>query len=72
MNRTDLCAAPVDGVHGVISEAWSSGFMDGALVILGFFVITNMKRGKWLHKLVLLEVRLYNSPFVPVPDNGKF
>jgi hypothetical protein len=39
-----------------IVEAWSQGFMFGAIIILMFVTIANMRRGVWLHKLILLEV----------------
>ena len=37
-------------------EAWAEGFNVGALVILILIVFCNIKRGVWLHKLILLEV----------------
>ena len=57
INIQDLCTGSVNGEHGVIAEAWSQGFMVGSIVILIFFVIANMKRKVWLHKLIFLEVR---------------
>jgi len=37
-------------------EAWAEGFNVGALIILILIVFCNIKRGVWLHKLILLEV----------------
>jgi hypothetical protein len=38
-------------------EAWSQGFMVGALIIMWGITLANMRRGVLLHKLILLEVR---------------
>ncbi len=38
-------------------EAWSQGFMVGALVIMCGITLANMRRGVLLHKLILIEVR---------------
>ena len=43
-------------VEGDILEAWAEGFNVGALIILILIVLCNIKRGVWLHKLILLEV----------------
>lgn len=40
-----------------ILEAWSEGCMVGALMIMSFVTLANMRRGVLLHKLILLEVR---------------
>jgi hypothetical protein len=48
----------LNGIHGLIVEAWGQGFMVGSIVILIVFVLANMKRGTWLHRLILLEVSL--------------
>ena len=37
-------------------EAWSQGFMIGALMIMCGITLTNMRRGVLLHKLILIEV----------------
>jgi uncharacterized YccA/Bax inhibitor family protein len=37
-------------------EAWSQGFMIGAVVIMAGITIANMRKGVLLHKLILLEV----------------
>jgi hypothetical protein len=37
-------------------EAWSQGFMVGALVIMIGITLANMRRGVLLHKLILIEV----------------
>jgi hypothetical protein len=51
-------------------EAWSQGFMVGALVIMIGITLANMRRGVLLHKLILIEV---GEPFFhrlksPVPS----
>ncbi|KAI1369041.1 hypothetical protein F5Y08DRAFT_325462 [Xylaria arbuscula] len=46
-------------------EAWSQGFMIGALVIMIGITLANMRRGVLLHKLILIEL------FLAVP-NGFF
>ena len=40
-----------------ILEAWSEGFMVGALIIMACITIANMRKKVLLHKLILLEVR---------------
>lgn len=37
-------------------EAWSQGFMVGALFIMCGITLANMRRGNLLHKLILIEV----------------
>lgn len=37
-------------------EAWSQGFMIGALFIMCGITLANMRRGNLLHKLILIEV----------------
>ncbi|KAH6623673.1 hypothetical protein F5144DRAFT_632971 [Chaetomium tenue] len=39
-------------------EAWSQGFMVGALIIMWGITLANMRRGVLLHKLILLELLL--------------
>ncbi|KAH6873882.1 hypothetical protein B0T10DRAFT_416006 [Thelonectria olida] len=39
-------------------EAWSQGFMVGALVIMAAITLANMRRGVLLHKLILIELVL--------------
>lgn len=41
----------------VVLEAWSQGFMVGALVIMCGITLANMRKGVLLHKLILVEVR---------------
>ena len=41
----------------LILEAWSQGFMVGALLIMACITIANMRRGVLLHKFILAEVR---------------
>jgi hypothetical protein len=53
--------APADDIakptgSGLIVEAWSQGFMVGALVIMACITVSNMRRGVLLHKLILIEV----------------
>ena len=40
----------------LIVEAWSQGFMFGAILIMAVITIANMRKGVLLHKLILLEV----------------
>lgn len=37
-------------------EAWSQGFMVGALIIMAGITLANMRSGVLLHKLILIEV----------------
>lgn len=39
----------------LILESWSQGFVVGALMLMGFITIANMRRNVLLHKLILLE-----------------
>ncbi|KAK4118348.1 hypothetical protein N657DRAFT_651379 [Parathielavia appendiculata] len=39
-------------------EAWSQGFMVGALIIMCGITLANMRRGVLLHKLILIELLL--------------
>jgi hypothetical protein len=48
-----------EGSDGLILEAWAQGFMVGALIIMAAITISNMRRGVLLHKLILIEVRVY-------------
>jgi hypothetical protein len=43
--------------NGLLLEAWSQGFMVGALLIMAGITVSNMRRGVLLHKLILIEVR---------------
>lgn len=45
---------------GLTLEAWSEGFMVGALIVMICVTIANMRRGVLLHKLILTEVRMSN------------
>lgn len=36
---------------GLTLEAWSSGLLVGALVIMGFITVVNMRKGILLHKV---------------------
>ena len=42
--------------RGLVIEAWSQGFMVGALIIMSCITLVNMRRGVILHKLILVEV----------------
>lgn len=42
-------------VEGFIVEAWSEGFIVGALLIMACITVANMRKGVLLHKLILLE-----------------
>lgn len=44
----------------VVLEAWSQGFMIGAIVIMCAITLVNMRRKVLLHKLILVEVS--NTP----------
>ncbi len=44
--------------EGGYLEAWAQGYNVGSLVILILIVFCNYRSGIWLHKLILLEVRL--------------
>lgn len=44
-----------------ILEAWSEGFMVGALIIMACITVANMRRKVLLHKLILLELLLAMS-----------
>lgn len=48
-------------------EAWSQGFMVGALVIMAGITLANMRSGVLLHKLIMLEVSgtVYRSAYKP-------
>jgi hypothetical protein len=48
----------------LILEAWSQGFMIGALIIMAGITISNMRRGVLLHKLILIEVASIPSVLV--------
>jgi hypothetical protein len=39
-----------------VTEGWSEGFMLGSLIIMACITISNMRKGVFLHKLILLEV----------------
>ncbi|OJD35650.1 uncharacterized protein BKCO1_16000165 [Diplodia corticola] len=41
---------------GLVLEAWAQGFMVGGLVIMTCITIANMRRGVFLHKLILIEL----------------
>ena len=43
---------------GVTIEAWSGGWMVGALIIMACVTVVNMRRKVLLHKLILIEVSL--------------
>ncbi len=45
------------GPEGFVTEGWSEGFMLGALIIMACITVANMRKGVFLHKLILLEVR---------------
>lgn len=40
----------------LVLEAWAQGYLVGALVIMSFITLANMRRGVLLHKLILLEL----------------
>jgi hypothetical protein len=55
LSRRDAVTKPTDP-QGLVLEAWSQGFMVGAIVIMICITLANLKRGVILHKLILLEV----------------
>lgn len=46
-----------DNIESFIVEGWGEGFMLGALLIMSVITVANMRRGVFLHKLILTEVR---------------
>ncbi|MCJ1376982.1 hypothetical protein MMC17_000072 [Xylographa soralifera] len=57
-NVTDVPTRGSLSLNGDILEAWAEGFHVGALIILILIVFCNIRRGVWLHKLILLELIL--------------
>ncbi|KAI9806556.1 MAG: hypothetical protein M1833_003743 [Piccolia ochrophora] len=57
-------------LDGNILEAWAEGFNVGALVILILIVVSNIRRGVILHKLILLELvlALWHGTFIFFDD----
>ncbi|RYP04634.1 hypothetical protein DL764_004325 [Monosporascus ibericus] len=53
----DLTTKPATSLKLTL-EAWSQGFMVGALVIMCGITLANMRRGVLLHKLILIELIL--------------
>ena len=37
--------------NGLTLEAWSSGYLDGALIIMACITVANMRKGVLLHKV---------------------
>ncbi|KAF1922976.1 uncharacterized protein M421DRAFT_45160, partial [Didymella exigua CBS 183.55] len=56
--------------EGGFLEAWAQGYYAGSLVILILIVFCNYRRGRWLHKLILLELvlALWHGTFIFVKD----
>ena len=52
-------------VSGFVLEAWSQGFLVGAVIVMMGVTIANMTKAL-LHRLILVEVTLQTSP--PVDD----
>ncbi|KAF2401041.1 hypothetical protein EJ06DRAFT_537818 [Trichodelitschia bisporula] len=44
--------------HGLVLEAWAQGYMVGSLVIMAGVTVANMRKGRLLHKLILIELIL--------------
>lgn len=69
-NRCDMADAAAEGrlkptdTIKLTLEAWSQGFMVGALIIMCGITLSVMRRGVLLHKLILIEV----SKASPVPS----
>ena len=53
---TDAESLKPSDTDEVVLEAWSQGFMVGALVIMCGITLANMRKGVLLHKLILVEV----------------
>lgn len=53
-------------INRVTLEAWSQGFMVGALIIMIGITLANMRKHVLLHKLILIEVSLHKSPFASI------
>ncbi|KAL5383097.1 hypothetical protein DPSP01_006077 [Paraphaeosphaeria sporulosa] len=56
-NRGGVVQKPANP-NSLTLEAWSSGYLGGALVIMACITVANMRKGVLLHKLVLLELFL--------------
>lgn len=52
------CDKIVNGIDGLVTEAWGQGFMVGSLIILLFLTVAGMRRGVLLHKLIVVELLL--------------
>ncbi|CAO2655609.1 Nn.00g044120.m01.CDS01 [Neocucurbitaria sp. VM-36] len=52
--------------EGRILEAWAEGYNVGSLIILILLVFCNYRSGRWLHKLILLELilALWHGTFI--------
>ena len=61
--RADFNGHWRDGIStdALILESWSEGFMVGALVIMACITVAAMRKGMLLHKLILLEVGLFQA-----------
>jgi hypothetical protein len=46
----------VHNTESYILEGWGEGFMFGALLMMVIITVANMRRGIFLHKVILLEV----------------
>lgn len=53
--RMTAVTKPTD-IDGLILEAWAQGYMIGSIIIMICITVSNMRRGVFLHKLILLEV----------------
>ncbi|KAL9109470.1 MAG: hypothetical protein Q9227_005805 [Pyrenula ochraceoflavens] len=51
---------------GLILEAWAQGFMVGSLIIMACITVANMRKGVFLHKLILTELifGLWHGTFI--------
>ncbi|KAH9864236.1 hypothetical protein J1614_010170 [Plenodomus biglobosus] len=56
--------------EGGFLEAWAQGYNVGSLIILILIVFCNYRSGRWLHKLILLELvlALWHGTFIFVED----
>ena len=47
---------------GFVTEGWGEGFALGSLMIMACITVANMRKGVFLHKLILLEVPFDSQP----------
>ena len=55
----------------LIIEAWAQGFMVGSILIMLCTTVSNYRRGVLLHKLILLEVNIFNRSSLVVSQGDE-